>query len=244
MSRRRTLARWLSTSDAAFSMGERITGWIVSGGIGTILSTAGGSVIGWLAGNLLYGLVIGMGVGMLVLMGAAVKAVRVVSAGPPLQAEAESPQITDTTIEASASEAGASDDPPPQELSLRVLAEPYLKNLAFRIADLVHEDIVIRNRTFEDCTLYGPAILCSVGTVLMTRCGFRAENPDDVFWELSEKQATGQANLVGVIGVEDCVFRDCNFVAIGLAGPPETIAQWKGELEGMEEQEVTQEESQ
>ena len=42
-------------------------------------------MIGWLAGNILYGLVIGMGVGMLLLMGAAVKAIRV-AAGAPSQA--------------------------------------------------------------------------------------------------------------------------------------------------------------
>ena len=62
-------------------MGERIAGWMVSAGIGGVLTTVGGTVLGWLAGNLLYGLVIGMGAGFLVLMAATFQAVRVASVG-------------------------------------------------------------------------------------------------------------------------------------------------------------------
>jgi hypothetical protein len=75
-------------------MGERVVGWMVSGGVVGILSAVGGTVIGWFAGNLLYGLVIGMGVGMLILMAAAVKAVRVAGTNTesPSQTEPEARQ--------------------------------------------------------------------------------------------------------------------------------------------------------
>jgi hypothetical protein len=91
VSRLRTAGKVLTTSDAALSMGERVAGWMVSGGIATFFTAAGGTVIGWLAGNLLYGLVIGMGLVMLVLMAAAVKAISVAGADtePPSQTELE-----------------------------------------------------------------------------------------------------------------------------------------------------------
>lgn len=81
MGKLRRAGGWISTSDAALGMGERIAGWMVSAGIGGVLTTVGGTVLGWLAGNLLYGLVIGMGLGFLVLMAATFQAVRAASAG-------------------------------------------------------------------------------------------------------------------------------------------------------------------
>jgi hypothetical protein len=83
MSRRQTLGTWLSTSDAALSWGERIVKWLVIGlGSGTISGLAG-TVIGFWANNLVYGLVIGVVLGMLLLGGFALKAISIAAAGAP-----------------------------------------------------------------------------------------------------------------------------------------------------------------
>jgi hypothetical protein len=84
MSRRQTLGRWLSTSDAALSWGERIMKWLVIGlGSSTITGLAG-TVIGFWANNLLYGLVIGVVLGMLLLGAFALKAISIAAAGAPV----------------------------------------------------------------------------------------------------------------------------------------------------------------
>ena len=37
-----------------------------------------------------------------------------------------------------------------------------LKGLSIRISDLVREDVVIRNKIFEDCHIYGPAFITPI----------------------------------------------------------------------------------
>ena len=83
MSRRETLSKWLSTSDAAFSWGERIARFFGLGIGGSVLVSILGIVGGFVVGNPLYGLVIGVVIGLLVLGGFGVKALSLVSAGTP-----------------------------------------------------------------------------------------------------------------------------------------------------------------
>lgn len=83
MSRRQTLGKWLSTSDAALSWGERIVKWLVIGlSSGTITGLAG-TVIGLLTDYLVYGLVAGVLLGMLLLGGFSLKAISIAAQGTP-----------------------------------------------------------------------------------------------------------------------------------------------------------------
>ena len=47
----------------------------------------------------------------------------------------------------------------PVGLTANEFAQPYLQGYSFRIVDLANSDHTIRNKTFENCWIYGPAIL-------------------------------------------------------------------------------------
>jgi hypothetical protein len=97
------------------------------------------------------------------------------------------------------------------------LTASHLKGLTIRIADLVREDIVIRNKVFENCYIYGPATIFPIGKGRFLENVFDT-NLDSIFI------ITNQKNLVGVIGVENCSFINCHFQRIAFIGP-ETLKQ-------------------
>lgn len=106
----------------------------------------------------------------------------------------------------------------PQTRESSWLAEVYLSHRSFRIYDIPRDDDgIIRNRTFEDCDIYGPAVLVPLSGRL-DGCSFEGD-ADTVLWELSPRQE----RIVGAIGLEDCIFRRCRFRRIGLAGTGEFI---------------------
>jgi hypothetical protein len=191
MGRLRKAGRWLSTTDAGLSMAERIGGWIISGSIGGILSTAGGTVIGWLAGNIFYGLLIGMGVGYLVLMGAAVKAIRVAGSDRREQPNAgvvESAPEAKPEIEASLPYAR------PRPLTPGQSSAAHLSDLSFRAVDLITPEqamgqTIIRDKTFYRCTIHGPVLANPrdsrfVGTTKFYSAVPQHERPDDMLYSL------------------------------------------------------------
>lgn len=96
------------------------------------------------------------------------------------------------------------------------LIASHLKDKTIRIADLAREDNIIRNRIFEDCYIYGPAIVVLQGeTIMIVNCSF-AESLDDIFLTITKDR-----RLVGFIGCLDCKFIRCNFRGIGFLGTPE-----------------------
>ncbi|MDO8613729.1 MAG: hypothetical protein Q7R32_13060 [Dehalococcoidia bacterium] len=102
------------------------------------------------------------------------------------------------------------------------LAPAYLRGLTIRIADMVREDLVIRDRTFEECEIFGPAVLIPLGAGVLQECSFEGD-PASVFWEIP----SGRVAIAGAIGLQDCVFKRCKFRRIGLAGPPEAIEKFR-----------------
>jgi hypothetical protein len=97
-------------------------------------------------------------------------------------------------------------------------AQRYIRGRTLRIAELARDDLIIRSRTFEDCDIYGPAVLIAVGTGIMQECGFEGD-AETVFWEIPAERV----RIAGAIALEDCVFRRCRFSKIGLAGTREFI---------------------
>jgi hypothetical protein len=95
------------------------------------------------------------------------------------------------------------------------LARAHITHLTFQITDLARYEHVIRNKTFEDCTIYGPAILVPLSAAeMVSKCVF-VGTAESMFWEIPD----GRKLVQGAIGLDGCWFRRCRFVGIGFAGP-------------------------
>lgn len=88
------------------------------------------------------------------------------------------------------------------------LAQSYVRGVSFRIADLAGPTQSIKGKTFEDCTVSGPAFVVLTGTGILQHNKFDA--PVDVlFLEIPTEMP-----LMAAIVVEDSVFRRCEFSRI------------------------------
>jgi hypothetical protein len=94
----------------------------------------------------------------------------------------------------------------------------HVTHRSFRIVDLVGDDDLITEKTFEDCTIYGPAVLAPLDRMTFEHNSFEAD-PEALFWVIPE----GRTRVVGAIGLIDCTFRRCIFRRIGIAGKQELI---------------------
>jgi len=92
-----------------------------------------------------------------------------------------------------------------------------LRHKTIRIADLVREDFVIRNKTFEDCYIYGPAII-----IPDDKCRFRNFVIGEVALD-GAFIATPNKLISGAIGFENCVVIDCHFRKISFIGPQDLM---------------------
>lgn len=193
--RGRLKALWkpISDADTAFSLADRVLGVVV----GSTLSGVIGGMIGWLLINPYAGLVVGLLVWILIASGLLVKI---------------SNDTKQNWVAVSQTENPPSRIPSPQELSPEMVTQSELRDLSFHIADLVREGNSIRNRTFERCTMHGPAMVAIFNSVLpgQTYIG----RPDELLWETDMHPKA----KIGVILIENCVLRDCTFVGIGVAG--------------------------
>jgi hypothetical protein len=81
-----------------------------------------------------------------------------------------------------------------------------------RIADLpLEQNLFLRDKSFEDCVLAGPALLAPFRDVTFDHCGFGGD-PESIVWTIPNPKF-----VVGAIGIERCTFRRCTFEAVGLA---------------------------
>jgi hypothetical protein len=101
--------------------------------------------------------------------------------------------------------------------SSKELSGRYISQQTFAVADLVL-DGKIEGRTFEDCEIYGPAVLVLSGVGQMYKCGF--DHPAAFI-------TANQEHVVGPILVKDCSFKQCRFHGVGFIGPEETIKKFK-----------------
>ena len=107
------------------------------------------------------------------------------------------------------------------------LARTHISHLSFRIVDMARDDFVIRNRTFEDCTIYGPAVLVMPGgsSGLLQECLFHVSNATEMFLDVGSAPA-----ITGVIVLEGCVMRRCRLIRIAFAGPQELLRKLQAEI--------------
>jgi hypothetical protein len=78
----------------------------------------------------------------------------------------------------------------------------------------------IREKTFDDCTFYGPAVIAIADSKLSDNVWMN--NLDHILWEVPDN-----AQRVGVFGFIDCTFRRCTFHEIGLSGTAAEVAYWR-----------------
>lgn len=122
-----------------------------------------------------------------------------------------------------------------QELGAR-----YFKNRTIYIADLAREladaswvTTVISSRAFEDCRIYGPAVLVPlstgeiVGKTFDNDCKFM--DGINIAWLGRPEEHPG---FVGTIGLEDCVFRKCRFEQCGVLVSQKDYDRLRGKSDG------------
>ncbi len=107
------------------------------------------------------------------------------------------------------------------------LSKPEIKNRTVYIADFAWKaktlgwtNAVIAERRFENCRIYGPAVLAPLKAEQDNRYTFvdcRWTEGVDAFWIA---HPPGHPGFVGVIGLEDCFFEKCTFTQVGVLVPP------------------------
>jgi hypothetical protein len=102
------------------------------------------------------------------------------------------------------------------------LTAKYIVGHTFKIA-LIAEENAISERVFEDCHIWGPAVLCLTEIGVMHDCSI--EGPEEAALILIvQDQVKGPINVIG------CVFRRCSFHGVGFAGPKRQIDKMRTEF--------------
>lgn len=94
----------------------------------------------------------------------------------------------------------------------------HVRGEVLRLADLTVNTDIIEGYQFSNCRLIGPAVIALLEDVTITHCTWGTPNLEAMFWEVPPTRGD---LVVGAIGVRDCLFSNCQFEMIGVAGPPE-----------------------
>lgn len=98
-----------------------------------------------------------------------------------------------------------------------------LRDRDIRLADLTREDFTIRNKTFDNCHIYGPAVIYPKNLILMGKMSTGANYESGFI-------ATTNKTISGAVVLEGCVMKDCALYKISFIGSPEQIADIKVKL--------------
>lgn len=134
-----------------------------------------------------------------------------------------------------------------EELSDKHISERtvYIADFAREVAGLSWNDAVVKNRTFEECYIIGPAVLVPMNTGDLTGPTFVG---DDQWWEEGENAFWAPTSdpiaFTGIIGLQDCVFRNCRYRRVGILMSEEELRQWKKEADELVANQIPDEEGQ
>lgn len=106
------------------------------------------------------------------------------------------------------------------------LMDNHVSGKTFRISDVVVDGRVF-NRTFEDCTIIGPAVVAVSGYGSLYECLYKfSTKVDNLFLAFDyEPDKTPLSDFPeGVVVCEKCVFKRCLFQKITWIGTKESIA--------------------
>lgn len=104
----------------------------------------------------------------------------------------------------------------------------YFHRETVRLADLlpVSGPPVIEGRTFEDCTIVGPAVVAPMGIATLQGVTFDG-HPSALFIEVPMDRV-----LIGVIALVDCTFRGGKFQSVGIIGNKELGEKLRANVRG------------
>lgn len=105
----------------------------------------------------------------------------------------------------------ASEDSMPSMTAPEELTGTYIKGRTFKIADIAQRNRIVR-KTFEDCMIFGPGMLINAEGGFLQVNGGSVEGGAAAFWDVPEDKDV----LMGVIGVVDCNFLNCEFIGVGI----------------------------
>lgn len=98
------------------------------------------------------------------------------------------------------------------------------EHMKVRLSSLIDaDDPVIRDVTFFDCTILGPAVIAPTGSGQITHSSFDSE-PNGLFWTTADVWPLKPS---GVIIALNCTFDYCKFVGVGIAAPREHLDKMK-----------------
>lgn len=90
---------------------------------------------------------------------------------------------------------------------------------AVRISDLATLDSVIRDTTFEDCLLLGPAVLILENASVRDSSFVTDGGMERIYMEWTPKASPDTQWPIGCIPMTNCHFVRCEFRRITFAGP-------------------------
>lgn len=101
-------------------------------------------------------------------------------------------------------------------------AQPTYIGETFRVADLVAgiNPPRIDSIIFENCDLEGPAMIVQEGFTAFIGCTFQGTR-ETLLLEVEYGRT-----MIGVVGVKDCIFRNCRFHQIGVVIHPGLREKW------------------
>ncbi len=88
----------------------------------------------------------------------------------------------------------------------------HYSNTMIHISQLAVTSDVIKDATFTNCLVTGPAVLLPMADTHLRGCQWDG-SPDGLFWPIE----TGRQSVIGAIALQGCTFEGCRFQRIGLA---------------------------
>lgn len=98
-----------------------------------------------------------------------------------------------------------------------------------RMSELARDDIIIRNRRFDHCTILGPAVIALLRDVNMSNITIGVQNSDieTVLIEIPDGKYQ-----IGIIGLENCNITSCSFEKIAFIGTRDSLDMIRNALRG------------
>jgi hypothetical protein len=98
------------------------------------------------------------------------------------------------------------------------LANEY-KDQVVELSRLAVNSTLLEDLTFVGCQIVGPAVVVPLEDVQLIDCSWDAPNEKALFWIIDDDRS----ELVGAIGLRNCIFTACNFRDIGLGVPESRV---------------------
>ena len=93
-----------------------------------------------------------------------------------------------------------------------------------------HKGCVIKGITFDDCIIYGPAMIKTIEGCFFSECDFGIPVDPKGYDALRLNVPKSKKWLVGIFYLDRCVFKNCSFRFIGFADRKENLDEFFQEI--------------